>query len=42
MLSRNQEEAYDQTAPGETIALRNDAGSFEKVRVLFLQTVAIT
>jgi len=31
VLSRNQEEAYDQTAPGETIALRNDAGSFEKV-----------
>ena len=26
----------------ETIALRNDAGSFEKVPVLFLQTVAIT
>src|SRR5215213_7030885 len=31
VLSRNQEEAYDQTAPGETIALRNDAGSFEIV-----------
>ena len=31
VLSRNQEEAYDQTAPGETIALRNNAGSFEKV-----------
>src|SRR5919112_351164 len=31
VLSRNQEEAYDQTAPGETIALRNDAGSFESV-----------
>lgn len=31
MLSRNQEEAYDQTAPGETIALRNDAGRFQIV-----------
>jgi enediyne biosynthesis protein E4 len=31
VLSRNQEEAYDQTKPGETIALRNDAGSFEIV-----------
>jgi hypothetical protein len=31
VLSRNQEEAYDQTAPGETIALRNNAGSFEIV-----------
>ena len=31
VLSRNQEEAYDQTTPGETIALRNDAGSFEIV-----------
>src|ERR671912_766542 len=31
VLSRNQEVAYDQTKPGETIALRNDAGSFEKV-----------
>src|SRR5918994_875034 len=31
VLSRNQEVAYDQTAPGETIALRNDAGNFEKV-----------
>src|SRR5215211_3257318 len=28
VLSRNQEVAYDQTAPGETIALRNNAGSF--------------
>ena len=31
VLSRNQEEAYDQTKPGETIALRNNAGSFEIV-----------
>src|ERR671921_471226 len=31
VLSRNQEEAYDQTAPGETMALRNNAGSFEIV-----------
>jgi len=31
VLSRNQEEAYNQTAPGETIALRNNAGSFEIV-----------
>jgi hypothetical protein len=31
VLSRNQEEAYDQTKPGETIALRNSAGSFEIV-----------
>src|ERR671911_1604275 len=31
VLSRNQEEAYDQTAPGESIPLRNNAGSFEKV-----------
>ena len=31
VLSRNQEEAYDQTAPGETIALRNNAGSFDIV-----------
>src|SRR5919202_5241828 len=31
VLSRNQEQAYDQTAPGETIALRNNAGSFEIV-----------
>src|SRR5215203_4214644 len=31
VLSRNQEVAYDQTAPGETITLRNDAGSFEIV-----------
>src|SRR5215208_5797775 len=31
VLSRNQEEAYDQAKPGETIALRNNAGSFEKV-----------
>src|ERR687890_854279 len=31
VLSRNQEVAYDQTAPGETIALRNDAGKFEIV-----------
>src|SRR5919107_3415546 len=31
VLSRNREEAYDQTAPGETIALRNNAGSFESV-----------
>src|SRR5215207_8205878 len=31
VLSRNQEVAYDQTKPGETIALRNDAGSFEIV-----------
>jgi enediyne biosynthesis protein E4 len=31
VLSRNQEEAYDQKAPGETIALRNNAGSFEIV-----------
>src|SRR5919112_833921 len=31
VLSRNQEEAYDQTAPGETIALRNNSGSFEIV-----------
>src|SRR5215204_4840667 len=31
VLSRNQEEAYDQTAPGETIVLRNNAGSFEIV-----------
>src|SRR5215211_7614367 len=30
VLSRNQEEAYDQSAPGETIVLRNNAGSFEK------------
>jgi hypothetical protein len=29
VLSRNQEEAYDQTKPGETIALRNDAGTFK-------------
>src|SRR5215204_4091922 len=29
VLSRNQEVAYDQTKPGETIALRNNAGSFE-------------
>jgi len=29
VLSRNQEEAYDQTKPGETIALRNDAGIFK-------------
>src|ERR671912_90250 len=31
VLSRNQEVAYDQTKPGETIALRNNAGSFEIV-----------
>jgi hypothetical protein len=31
VLSRNQEEAYDQTKPGETIALRNNAGVFEIV-----------
>jgi enediyne biosynthesis protein E4 len=31
VLSRNQEEAYDQTKPGETIALRNNAGNFESV-----------
>jgi enediyne biosynthesis protein E4 len=31
VLSRNQEEAYDQMKPGETIALRNSAGSFEIV-----------
>src|ERR687889_2102997 len=31
VLSRNQEEAYDQTKPGETIALRNNAGGFEIV-----------
>jgi hypothetical protein len=31
VLSRNQEEAYDQTKPGETIALRNSAGTFEIV-----------
>jgi hypothetical protein len=31
VLSRNQEEVYDQTKPGETIALRNSAGSFEIV-----------
>jgi hypothetical protein len=31
VLSRNQEEAYDQTKPGETIALRNNAGLFEIV-----------
>jgi len=31
VLSRNQEEAYDQTKPGETIALRNNAGSFKIV-----------
>jgi enediyne biosynthesis protein E4 len=31
VLSRNQEEAYDQMAPGETIALRNDAGHFQIV-----------
>jgi enediyne biosynthesis protein E4 len=31
VLSRNQEEAYDQTAPGETMALRNNASSFEIV-----------
>src|SRR5215213_8256177 len=31
VLSRNQEVAYDQRAPGETIALRNNAGSFEIV-----------
>jgi enediyne biosynthesis protein E4 len=31
VLSRNQEEAYDQTAPGETIALRNNADNFEIV-----------
>ena len=29
VLSRNQEDGYDQQAPGETIALRNNAGSFE-------------
>jgi hypothetical protein len=32
VLSRNQEDKYDQeTTPGETIALRNNAGSFEIV-----------
>jgi hypothetical protein len=31
VLSRNQEEASDQMKPGETIALRNSAGSFEIV-----------
>jgi hypothetical protein len=31
VLSRNQEVAYDQTKPGETIALRNNAGGFEIV-----------
>src|SRR5919107_2258251 len=31
VLSRNQEVAYDQTKPGETIALRNNAGGFETV-----------
>ena len=32
VLSRNQEESYaDQTKPGETIALRNNAGTFEIV-----------
>jgi enediyne biosynthesis protein E4 len=31
VLSRNQEVAYDQTKPGETIALRNNAGTFEIV-----------
>src|SRR5215207_5470487 len=31
VLSRNQEEAYDQSAPGETMALRNNSGSFDIV-----------
>jgi hypothetical protein len=42
VLSRNQEEAYDQTAPGETIALRNNAGSFEIDPGTIPQTVATT
>jgi enediyne biosynthesis protein E4 len=29
VLSRNQEETYDQKAPGETIALRNNSGHFQ-------------
>jgi hypothetical protein len=29
VLSRHQEDGYDQAAAGETIALRNNAGSFE-------------
>lgn len=31
VLSRHQEDGYDQAAAGETIALRNNAGSFEVV-----------
>src|SRR5215204_6215760 len=31
VLSRNQEVAYDQSAPGETMALRNNSGSFDIV-----------
>src|SRR5215210_8896743 len=42
VLSRNQEVAYDQTAPGETIALRNNAGSFAIVPGAIPPTVATT